>query len=74
MMDIQLEKLELIKLLAETNDESIIASIKKIFNSKQKDFWDDLTEEQKHEIEKGERQIERGEFVDFEEFIQNHIE
>ncbi|OYX86027.1 MAG: hypothetical protein B7Y83_02825 [Flavobacteriales bacterium 32-34-25] len=73
-MDIQLEKLELIKLLAETNDESIIASIKKIFNSKQKDFWDDLTEEQKHEIEKGERQIERGEFVDFEEFIQNHIE
>lgn len=74
MMDIQLEKLELIKLLAETNDESIITSIKNIFNSKKKDWWDDLTEEQKNEIEEGERQIERGEFVDFEEFIQKYIE
>lgn len=73
-MNIQLEKLELIKLLAETNDESIIASIKNIFNSKKKDWWDDLTDEQKHEIEEGERQIERGEFVDFEEFIQKYIE
>ena len=73
-MNIQLEKLELIKLLAETNDESIITSIKNIFNSKKKDWWDDLTDEQKHEIEEGERQIERGEFVDFEEFIQKYIE
>ncbi|MFA9190402.1 hypothetical protein AAGV28_03380 [Flavobacterium sp. FZUC8N2.13] len=73
-MNIQLEKLELIKLLAETNDESIIASIKNIFNSNKKDWWDELSEEQKFEIEKGERQIERGEFVDFDEFIQKYIE
>ena len=73
-MNIELEKSELMKLLSETNDESIIASIKKIFTTKKKDWWDELTEEQKFEIEEGERQIERGEFVDFEEFIQKYIE
>ena len=72
-MNIELEKSELMKLLAETNDESIIASIKKIFSTKKKDFWDELTEEQKFEIEESEREYERGEFVNFEEFIKKHI-
>jgi predicted transcriptional regulator len=73
-MDIQFEKSELMKKLAETNDISIIEAIKNIFKSEKKDFWDELTQEQKEEIEEGERQIERGEFVDFEEFIQKYIE
>lgn len=73
-MDIELEKLELIKLLEATNDATIIASIKKIFNASKKDFWEELTEVQKLDIEEGERQIERGEFVDFDEFIQKYLE
>lgn len=68
-MDIQLEKLELIKLLAETNDESIIKSIKKIFKKEEKDFWSDLTVTQKEEIEDSSRQIERGEFVLYEDMM-----
>ncbi|KDN54825.1 hypothetical protein [Flavobacterium seoulense] len=71
-MNIQLEKLELIKLLAETNDESIITSIKNIFNSEKKDWWDELSEEQKFEIEEGERQIKRGEFILFEDFMKKY--
>ena len=72
-MNIELEKSKLMKLLEETNDESIIASIKKIFTAKKKDFWDELTEEQKFEIEESEREYERGEFVNFEEFIKKHL-
>ncbi len=72
-MNIELEKSALIKLLSETNDESIIASIKKIFTAQKKDWWDELTEEQKFEIEESEREYERGEFVNFEEFIKKHI-
>jgi len=72
-MDIQFEKSELMKKLEETNDISIIEAIKKIFVSQKKDFWDELTQEQKDQIEEGERQIERGEFVDFEEFIQKYM-
>ena len=71
-MNIQLEKLELIKLLAETNDESIITSIKNIFNSEKKDWWDELSEEQKFEIEEGESQIKRGEFILFEDLIKKY--
>ncbi|MBF4473332.1 MULTISPECIES: hypothetical protein [Flavobacterium] len=72
-MDIQFEKSELMKKLEETNDISIIKAIKKIFKSEKKDFWEELTQEQKDEIEEGERQIERGEFVDFEEFIKKYM-
>ena len=66
-MNIPLEKLELIKMLLETNDESVIASIKNVFTSKKKDWWEELSEEQRFEIE-------RGEYVNFEAFIQKHIE
>ncbi|MEN9908494.1 MAG: hypothetical protein RLZZ540_1643 [Bacteroidota bacterium] len=71
-MNIQLEKLELIKKVLETNDESIIESIKSIFKKEKKDWWDNLTEEQKFEIEEGERQIERGDFVLYEDLIKKY--
>jgi hypothetical protein len=71
-MDIQLEKLELIKLLAETDDQSIIASVKKIFSSNKKDFWEELSQEQRDEIEESDRQIDRGEFVLFEDVMKKY--
>lgn len=71
-MNIELEKSELMKLLSETNDESIIASIKKIFSTQKKDWWDELTEEQKFEIEESDREIDRGEFVLYEEVMARH--
>jgi predicted transcriptional regulator len=71
-MDIQFEKSELMKKLAETNDISIIEAIKNIFKSEKKDFWDELTQEQKDEIEEGDRQIERGEFVLYEDLMKKY--
>ena len=64
--------MELIKLLEATNDATIIASIKKIFNASKKDFWEELTEAQKLDIEEGERQIERGEFVEYETMMKKY--
>ncbi|WP_456312818.1 hypothetical protein [Pseudomonas shirazensis] len=72
-MDIQLEKREVIDILEGTDDLSIILAVKKLLTKKKKDWWDDLTEAQKEEIKEGERQIERGEYSDFESFIQKHI-
>jgi hypothetical protein len=72
-MDIQLEKLELIKMLAETEDPAIIMSIRKIFKKEKKDWWDDLNEFQKEEIRLAEKQIENGEYSDFESFIKKYI-
>jgi len=69
-MDIQLEKQELMKRLSETNDPSIIESIKKIFQKEKKDWWEDLSDEQKADIEQGERDIENGDFITSEEFFE----
>ena len=66
-MDIQLEKQALIKLLKETENPSVINAIKKVFQNEKKDFWNELSDVQKEAINEGERQIERGEFVSFEE-------
>lgn len=71
-MDIQLEKREVIDILEGTNDLSIILAVKKLLTKKKKDWWDDLTEEQKNKIKEGERQIERGEFVLYEDMMKKH--
>jgi hypothetical protein len=68
-MDIQLEKQELMKKLSETNDPSIIESIKKIFQKEKKDWWNELSDKQKADIEQGEKDFENGDFVTSEEFF-----
>ncbi|MBG6187107.1 hypothetical protein [Flavobacterium sp. CAN_S2] len=63
-MDIQSEKLELIKLLLETNDNAIIEAVKNIFKSQKKDVWKDLSPEQQEEIDLGILEANRGDQVD----------
>ena len=41
-MDIQTEKIALVKRLLDTNDEDVINQVKEIFESREKDFWNDL--------------------------------
>jgi TRAP-type C4-dicarboxylate transport system substrate-binding protein len=72
-MNIELEKSELMKLLAETNDATIIASIKKLFITQKKDWWDELSEEQKDILNESLDQYERGEYSSFDEFIKPHL-
>ena len=71
-MDIQLEKREVMDILENTDDLSIILAVKKLLTKKKKDWWDDLTDGQKEEIKEGERQIERGEFVLYENMMKKH--
>ncbi|MFY7987988.1 MAG: hypothetical protein ACOVNP_03835 [Flavobacterium sp.] len=72
-MDIQLEKIELVKKLLATEDISILNSIKKIFEKEEKDWWDDLTEEQQNILNESIEQYERGEFSSFDDFIKPHL-
>ncbi|MFH6946054.1 hypothetical protein [Flavobacterium sp. FlaQc-50] len=71
-MDIQLEKLELIKMLADTEDPAIIQSIRKIFKKEKKDWWEELTENQKADIAQSELEFERGEFTSYEEVMKKY--
>jgi hypothetical protein len=72
-MNIQAEKLELVRMILDTDNPGILASVKRIFaKSKDKDFWDTLPQEQRDEILKGIKEIENGETVSYEEFIKKH--
>ena len=72
-MDIQLEKQEIIERLLQTNDESIIASIKSLLTKEKKDFWEELTQEQQDEISLSLQEFEEGKVSDFEEFITPYL-
>ena len=72
-MDIQAEKLKLMKLLLNTENPSIIQSIKQIFRKeKTVDFWDELSSEQQSEIKQGSLEIEQGKFSDYDTFMSKH--
>ncbi len=72
-MNIQAEKIELAKLLLNTDNPKIIQSIKQIFKKeKTADFWDELTPDQKKEIKSAKKQIKEGKSSDYESFMTKH--
>ena len=72
-MDIQLEKQKIIEKLLQTNDESIIASIKSILIKEKKDFWEELTQEEKEGIEEGIEDFKNGNTTSWDDFIVNYL-
>jgi len=72
-MDIQAEKLELIKLLLSTNNPSTLESIKSILKKeKTTDFWDILSLDEQKEIEQAEIEIKDGNTSNYETFIASY--
>lgn len=59
-MDMHAEKLSLIQWLAQLSDESVIAKIKALRNEKA-DWWDEISLEEKAEIEEAILQADQGE-------------
>ncbi len=77
-MDIQAEKIALTQLLLQTEDVAIIKKVKAIFKKEQKDWWDELSQDQKDDIDLGLAQADAGEVVSYESikekygFLQKH--
>ncbi len=70
-MDIQTEKLRLIELLLQTNNPSIIERIKSIFQTERtQDLWEEITNEQKKEIENSLEEVQNGQIVLFDQFLE----
>ena len=72
-MDIQLEKQELMKLLKETENPSVIKGIRKVFQKEKKDWWDELSVDQQNSLNESLEEYERGEFSSFDEFIKPYL-
>jgi hypothetical protein len=73
-MNIQARKLQVMRLIIETKNIEILESIEKLLkNEIKEDFWNSLTTEQKNEIELSISEIEMGETVDFDSFMDKYI-
>ncbi|HTD99377.1 MAG TPA: hypothetical protein VK668_08810 [Mucilaginibacter sp.] len=72
-MDIQTEKLELVKRLLDTDDESVIQQVKEVFETHEKDFWNDLPEHVKAGIERAKKQADAGLLTPHEEVMKKYV-
>jgi hypothetical protein len=72
-MDIQAAKLEIMKLILETDNPEIINTIKKVFRKRiEKDFWETIPQSQKEDILAGIQEVKDGDIVDYENYIRKH--
>ncbi len=66
-MDIHATKLEIMKLLLNTQKEQVLEKIKEIFEQEEGiDFWDELNAEDKTAINEGVEQLDKGQHVSHE--------
>ena len=72
-MNIQSEKISLVQLLLQTEDIKIIEKVKAIFKNDKNDWWDELSVEQKFEIEAGIKDADEGKVVSFEVFMEKYL-
>ena len=68
-MDIQAEKLQLIEWLARLNNTTTLKRFIALKKEPEKDWWDQLSREEKAEIEEGLSQANRGEIVSHREVM-----
>lgn len=68
-MDIQAEKLQLIEWLARLNNTTILKRFINLKKEQEKDWWDQLSKEEKAEIEEGLTQADRGELIPHKEVM-----
>jgi hypothetical protein len=72
-MNIQGIKLELVKLILETDNPALLKSVKYLFKKeKQTDYWETLSQGQKEDILDGVKEAESGDLLDYKEFILKH--
>lgn len=71
-MNIQTEKIALVKRLLDTDDEAVLNRVKEVFESHEKDFWNDLPEHVKSGIEKSKLQAEAGLLTPHEDVMKKY--
>lgn len=66
-MNLQAEKIELMKLILDTEDKTLIGEIKNLFKSQEKDFWETLPEHVQAGIRKSQEELRSGKGIPFED-------
>ena len=68
-MDIQAEKLTLIKWLTDVEEPSVIKQFIALKNKQESDWWDEIDDDEKAEIEEGLAEADRGDVLSHEEVM-----
>ena len=72
-MNIQAEKLELIRMVLNTKKPSVLARIRKVFEKEESaDFWIALSEEKKEDIRQGIEELDNGEKYPYDGIVSKH--
>ena len=69
-MNIEAEKIELLKLILETESEAVIQEIKGVFKRQETDFWNELPDSVKESINRGLADVEANRVYDHESTMQ----
>jgi hypothetical protein len=68
-MDLQTSKFELVKLILNTKNQSLIEKVYAILKSEVKDDIPEFTEAQIKEIQQGLEQLKKGESITFKDYL-----
>lgn len=63
IMNIEAKKLELMHLLLQTEKESILLKLKRVFDEEQGDWWNEMSQEEQEEIKEGLAQADTGDCI-----------
>ncbi len=69
-MDLQGLKLELVRQILDLDSKETVSKVYALLDKEKKDFWVELTEAQKKEVEIGLKQIEIGQTEDWNDFLE----
>jgi len=62
-MKLQEQKLELAKMILNTESETLLLKVRAVFDKEESDFWDELSDYQKQSVEEAIKQADKGELV-----------
>ena len=70
-MDIQTEKLELLKMLMDENDPGVLKEVRAVLQHDEQDFWNDIPQHIKDAINEGIGDIDNGRHFSHEEVMKD---
>lgn len=71
-MNIETSKIELVKMILNLDNPEFIEELRNLLSLKSNDFWDDLTFDEKKEIQNGINELDNGERVLFSDFLKKN--
>lgn len=71
-MNIQTVKIEILKMVINTDNPSLLEKVMMIFQNEKQDFWSNLSKEEQEEILAGIDELDKGEKYSYDEIIKKH--